>query len=971
MPPGQLQLVRVIPGAATLRAALRDFCREGPVVITALSDSRLRVCQSLAPANPEADVIPFGEAVGRFLALAGGRSLGLAQSGHVRAAVVESCRQLPADSPFHATAERPGLHKRLMKALEEFRSWGLEPEDIEGIIEKLDAPLAAKLKSLVYVEREIRYTLGKLGRQLNSQRMKDCLDVQPEEFDRTRLVVYAGSQDEPLDLDWLKWAACEMAVPTTVLVEHHPGDDKFFLGARAVEERLGGATLVLGKPNLLAAQIFAAQPAEKGQPVDVEICRTSDPLAEAEWALRGCLEAMERGVPPTALAIHARDQERYAPLVEAAAHRLGVPVRVHRRVPLLSNALARFFMSVLEFCASEDVRTLRPLLASSYLGLTFEHRRMIGAAIKDAYLQREGQWEALCQWAELQREEHGWLADLLAWRKEVMQQPAPLADWHSRLSRLGEQHWNRESLDGPAPSNDRDRYAQNALLRALAQVASIDKVRDNAPLPLHRFVNVCRGIWSQTEVSLPANEFGISLVSSADEIADVEELRVLGMLEGVFPRRRSEDPILTDSDRQQISDALPHMPPLRDSHRRAKEEREEFYRICCTPTRRLVLSYPLTDEDRDNVPAFYLTEVQRLLSVKTTDFKRSQLTPEEPVAEADRRLKTALETEPKERPLIADLLTETARRSLQAQTSPKNSPAELTEALHCPFRYTFRRRLGVRSSFGQSRWYRLLSLPERARLVHQATEEEAVRTLEAALEVELSDLYGEATETDLALMRAGGKRLIREWVEREFEARKLWPRETTFDRPTGFDDGDLKRKLPLPDGELLLTGKVPAISIRDGYKTLHLFMSGDPMEDSRGEERAWRQLHERHQLEFALYLLALKSKDPQLHAAIEVDSASGVRRLIMTPRPTVASQRRPGDGYHVHAVDTEFVPEMTRFVLERANLALKRIRMAAVEPTPGEYCRTCDYGELCRRHSDWGEEPDLFANPEGGPAADD
>ena len=51
-----------------------------------------------------------------------------------------------------------------------------------------------------------------------------------------------------------------------------------------------------------------------------------------------------------------------------------------------------------------------------------------------------------------------------------------------------------------------------------------------------------------------------------------------GMLEGVFPRRRSEDPILTDLERAEISLYL-ETRPLPDSHREARRERDQFYRL--------------------------------------------------------------------------------------------------------------------------------------------------------------------------------------------------------------------------------------------------------------------------------------------------------------------------------------------------------------------------------------------------------
>src|SRR4029077_13319746 len=130
------------------------------------------------------------------------------------------------------------------------------------------------------------------------------------------------------------------------------------------------------------------------------IVSAADPLAEAEWALRGCLALHERGVPYEKIALYVRDADSYAPLIESSAKRLGLPVRMWRRAPLLTNSFARLTQAALEFCASRDVRSLMSLARTTYLGLNYESRKELQAALRIAYSARSDQWRNLRIWAD-------------------------------------------------------------------------------------------------------------------------------------------------------------------------------------------------------------------------------------------------------------------------------------------------------------------------------------------------------------------------------------------------------------------------------------------------------------------------------------------------------------------------------------------------------------------------------------------
>jgi ATP-dependent helicase/DNAse subunit B len=116
-----------------------------------------------------------------------------------------------------------------------------------------------------------------------------------------------------------------------------------------------------------------------------------------------------------------------------------------------------------------------------------------------------------------------------------------------------------------------------ALRRAIRNIASVRVGSDDQPFSLRQFSLLCRDAWNDEQYSIPAQGNGILVVNSAQSIGEVRSVYALGMLEGVFPRRRTEDPILTDGDRNQISTALSLDPPLMTSMEYASKERDEFF----------------------------------------------------------------------------------------------------------------------------------------------------------------------------------------------------------------------------------------------------------------------------------------------------------------------------------------------------------------------------------------------------------
>lgn len=948
-----LRALGLEPGAASLRLAVGEFSKDGPGVVTSFSDDILRCLRDLIDEDEEdLEPLDLGTAVRRFLSLCDENPRGNAGGGHYTAAIAQAAEGLDADSPFSRSAKFPGFHKAAVRTLRELHAWKIGPDELEEAACKAGN---AKLASLAFLEREARQTIESLGRELNSVQMQRSIDCRPAQGGSFKqILVLAGSCDQPLAAQWLRWLAEAGADVTVVVDMPHPSG--LFSGSQRFAEMLGVEIERRGGTSGLCEALFTDNEATGGPEVKITSC--ADALAEAEWAIRGCLQDLARGLAPEDISIYARNLEEYAPYLEAAAKRLNVRLRMARRAPVITNRFARLAQEALDFCSSDDLRKLIPLLGCSYLGLSRIEARDIRDAVQTAYKARKNSWPVLTGWAEAKQQQFPWLHRLMSWREEASRSPLPLYAWNDRLRSLVDLlPWH----GAEGPGRVRDHRAASALQRAIASVASVRGAGNDPPIVLHEFASLCREVWKDEQYTVPAAESGIPVVSSAQCLGEVKSLYALGMLEGVFPRRRSEDPILNDEDRDQLSKALDLHPPLPNSFDHAREERDEFYRLCASTSGSITLSYPLADDARDNVPAFYLHEIERAMAAKVHkhDYPRIPFAPEaeECIAISDRELRSSLDGD-REDPLPVQFLRKEVRDELAWPEDRPFTPQDLREALRCEFKHFVSKRLGLRPSRQTSRWSSLRKLPQSVRLLHQPTPDVARHAMETALEAELDLLYGEVPDWELAMMRSGGKRLISEWVKREFAARDLWPKEeSTLKVDLPFGAPGIRDRMP---GGVPLMGTLAGVSRMGPYAVAHLYESRPPKQ----EGRLGGVLDELDTLYYGLHLLS--RHDHGAATAVEVESMSGTRTLLVLPRlPEMPLPSRHQEGLNV--VDLSggadgplakkaFYDEVKR----RLARAVSRLKASGVEPIKGEHCTWCGYGELCRRSLEFGEEDSPF-----------
>jgi hypothetical protein len=316
------------------------------------------------------------------------------------------------------------------------------------------------------------------------------------------------------------------------------------------------------------------------------------------------------------------------------------------------------------------------------------------------------------------------------------------------------------------------------------------------------------------------------------------------------------------------------------------------------------------------------------------------------------------------------LLTDEGRRAVQVPVEEPLTPEQLRDAARCPFAFAARSRLSIQSGRALARWNALLSLPQKSQLPAQPNLTQARYALETALAAQLEDLYAEIPAWELNLLASGGKRLIEEWLAREHNMR--FARE---EHPVAvnvpFDAPGFRAQL---HPKLRLAGSMPAVSSLGGYRAIHLYrVSSEAVKELAkwGNGTSDEPLDAKFlptRLLIGLYFWA--AYDANVCPAIVADGPGGGSNLIVHQRarhpanlppesqitiyPLVDQGKRTTDWVEAQVAFTQTTKAILRPVLEA-------IREGNMVPTPHEsVCPNCEYGELCRRSQEFGEEEVTF-----------
>jgi len=992
MPSHRPQLVTLLPTPSELVRALRPWASR-TALISALDESRLKGLKAALGSDDsiEAEVVPWGELLGRVLQRVG-RPVGrLASPRQTELAIGASLATLDPDRPLAHMARFGGFHRRVGATLRQLRHFGVDAVTMRGVVGELTAEVRPIIEDLATVAEALTERWQRLGRETTVDRMLRLLETPREGW--TGMAhwepwwVLVGPDDDPIARQ-LFTSAAAAGVTICLAVEGIPGRPDLFVDQHVWQSAFVPPVPMDPNPQRQLSLDFEGEDGavmetvsvgrgpwwmhlfEEGPPAGSEgesfpIRRFAAPnaLAEAEWALRDAQALISAGAMPHRIAIVGRDEATYAPRLEFAAERLGVPLDAHRVIPLVQNAFVRWLVDLLTGLAAADPRALESAILSVYPD---PQRTAASDRLRRLYALRQSAtpWADLRSDAEGEGESARWLTTALAWRDTALREPAPLPEWFRRLEDLLRTPPLPDTVGGPEnPTSERDLRAQAAALRALSDAVSTLDAEGMRPCGLAEFVRQIRQIWDHETTALPSSQRdGVRYVSRPEELGVVDHVIAIGMVEGTFPRRRREDAVLRDEDRHALSVALQLPAALPDSRQEARRERDAFVRLAALARRSLTVAYPLESGDREAIPTFYVTELGRRDGVALTDFGTRPAWIEDPVTcqfRADLALAEAFRMAV-EVPDERGLQTVALRQRLVIPEAGV-LPDEVADAYLCPFRFAFRHRLRLRSRRTISAYYRLVELPARAALSAAPDPEAARRQLESARDDVMAELAGDLDAWERDLWRAAADRLTADWIGREFRARNLWVREDLGEAAPGMPVAPENEAFEATFGDqpLKLRATVAGRYRAAGRTVLRVYRSRLP--DLASAEDPINSDDIRIGLTLMLARRALKTP-----VAIEVETLGDARGFYAPAADGKLPMLSPeGKGLQV-----KFVGKETTYaarIKEVLHRTAPELRLPSMAATPGRHCEQCDFAELCRRDHHQGEAKRVTHLKSAGP----
>jgi RecB family exonuclease len=145
----------------------------------------------------------------------------------------------------------------------------------------------------------------------------------------------------------------------------------------------------------------------------------------------------------------------------------------------------------------------------------------------------------------------------------------------------------------------------------LSVLADLQPISSVGPVTVNEVREALSNRLSDLSVEPPTSRYGRVFVGTPDQLRgrSFAIVFVPGLAERIFPQKLREDPLLLDSDRQQLAGD----PPLLTMRDRAAEERLRLRIAAGSAERKIFFSYPRVEVAlaRPRVPSFYALDVRR------------------------------------------------------------------------------------------------------------------------------------------------------------------------------------------------------------------------------------------------------------------------------------------------------------------------------------------------------------------------
>ncbi len=251
--------------------------------------------------------------------------------------------------------------------------------------------------------------------------------------------------------------------------------------------------------------------------------------AETRGILASAKQRILDGAKAQDIAIVARDQDLYAPVIEAIAAEYGVPVRIQHKVKLASTMFGGFVQLVMDAFAldmSYEV-TARMLMHPYGMGLP------------------PGGWAMARGRRPSNRDE--WILTSAPFENLIWPERQPFALWSGLVRTI----FQLADVRNKTALHTREILAFNAFNEALTE---LDQLEGGRPITLKEFSSSLTEILGESMVPFHSNAVGIELHEPNTILgAAYDHLYIIGLAESVFPAAIKENPVLDFFERKTLT----------------------------------------------------------------------------------------------------------------------------------------------------------------------------------------------------------------------------------------------------------------------------------------------------------------------------------------------------------------------------------------------------------------------------------
>ncbi|MBC7927469.1 MAG: PD-(D/E)XK nuclease family protein [Bryobacteraceae bacterium] len=469
-----------------------------------------------------------------------------------------------------------GFRAALVRAVEEFAGAGAN----EAHLQLVDSDFAK-------VYRAVINRLKDRGEYFRSSRLIYAAEAILSASRRGTICIVGFFSFTPIELNVLK-ALDQAGYSVTVSLPETPGSRVAVDALRlhgAKEESLTGRTAFTPRTLVTASTVGT----------------------EADEIARRILWCREQGIDFREMGIVVRSETPSVPALRSALERFQIPFRSYFAPTLRSDPTVRFLMALADAALSGwdheiSLKALR--LHGSPLELwgdVFEHRILQTTPALGLDGLREAAPDFLKSWFAV-------LDGLTSW---VTGTAVPEV-WSLRFQGLPALYWRAPTQESPTQEQVLEWRRESSALEFFS--ACVSETARSFPPDLA--IN-CRKFQDALEVALFCTELRVvDRRRNVVHIVDAVEARqwrfkvlfVCGLLEGSFPKRHTQDPILADAVRLQLKDTGV---PLRTTSERQSDEQLLFDLTLTAATGHVFLSYALLNEKGEpNLPSFFLERAE-------------------------------------------------------------------------------------------------------------------------------------------------------------------------------------------------------------------------------------------------------------------------------------------------------------------------------------------------------------------------